>query len=231
MQKGLLKKESDKLQKFASEIAAMPPDQVWHYFEADQLNTGNKILSRTERFVGAHAELTNLVYSATLQDILASLFGEPAVLFKDKLNYKHMGNAGFEAHQDIQAGWREYTRDFISLGIAVDPQLAEGGCLEFIPENYAGQLVGEMWKPLTPNDVDFSRFAPVPCDPGDVIFFDGCVPHRSHPNRSVSSQRIFYLTFNRQSAGDFRERYYEEKFANFPPDHYRQLGKEYAYKV
>ena len=231
VEKGFFADRKSALQKWADEIAALPPDTVWHYYEPDLLNSGNKILSRTEKFCGIHEELTRLIESSKLQDYLAQLFSEPAILFKEKINYKLMGNAGFEAHQDIQAGWRDYTGDFISVGIAIDPQLGNGGCLEFIQDSFGGRMVGDLWKPLLPDQVDFSRFIPVPCEPGDVLFFDGCIPHRSFPNRTVPSQRIFYLTFNRKSAGDFREKYYADKFKGFPPDYYRESGKKYEYKV
>ena len=35
---------------------------------------------------------------------VGELFGEPAVLFKEKINFKMPGGAGFKAHQDQQAG-------------------------------------------------------------------------------------------------------------------------------
>ena len=38
------------------------------------------------------------------------------------------------------------------------------------------------------------------------------------PNMAADSQRIFYLSFNRRSAGNFREKYYDDKFKGFPPD-------------
>jgi 2-aminoethylphosphonate dioxygenase len=227
---GLFSNRADDLKQWANEIAALPPDKVWHYYEKAP-GSGDDMLSRTEKFIGVHKGAGELINSMKLSARLAELFGESAVLFKDKLNYKLHGNAGFEAHQDVQAGWQQYTKEFISVGIAIDDQLAAGGCLEFVRNNYGREMIGELWKPLSESSVDPALFEAMPMRSGDVAFFDGWVPHRSLPNRVSDSQRIFYLTFNRRSAGDFREQYYADKFKSFPPDFYRDDGKTYAYKV
>lgn len=227
---GMFAKLAPQLKRWATEIAAMPATSVWHYFEQTPGGAG-KMLSRTEKFIGFHAGISGLIESSEFVAALHEAFGEPAVLFKDKLNYKLRGNIGFEAHQDIQAGWQQYTEEFVSVGIAIDDQLASGGCLEFVKDNFGRRLIGELWKPLHEQLFDFSRFEAIPMKSGDVAFFDGWVPHRSWPNRDADSQRIFYLTFNKKSAGDFRERYYADKFKSFPPDFYRNADKAYAYKV
>lgn len=219
------------LRQWADELHNMPKTKVWHYFETNMLQNDEKIISRTENFFGKHTGLSAFIQSERLQATLSDLFGETARLFKEKINYKLLGNAGFEPHQDSQAGWGSYADYFISVGIAIDPQRADGGCLEFIPENYSRRLVGELWKPLTENDIDFSRFCPFPAESGDAFFFDSYVPHRSKSNTVAASQRILYLTFNKNSAGNFRTRYYADKFKSFPPDNYRKIGVDYAYKV
>ena len=51
--------------------------------------------------------------------------------------------------------------------------------------------------------------------PGDVLVFDSYVPHRSDTNTTDVARRALYLTYNRASAGDHRERYYRDKAAEF----------------
>ena len=46
-----------------------------------------------------------------------------------------------------------------------------------------------------------------------------------------AARRILYLTYNRLSDGDQRERYYRDKFAAFPPDVARVPGSEYVFRV
>ena len=67
--------------------------------------------------------------------------------------------------------------------------------------------------------------------PGDVIFFDSFVPHRSGPNLTDTNRRIMYMTYGKKSEGDWRDRYYTEKFKNLPPDIHRDPAKEYKYKI
>jgi hypothetical protein len=57
------------------------------------------------------------------------------------------------------------------------------------------------------------------------------VPHKSGPNLSSTKRRIMYLTYGKLAEGDWRNRYYEDKFKNLPPDVHREQGKEYKYKV
>ena len=63
---------------------------------------------------------------------------------------------------------------------------------------------------------------------GDVIIFDGYVPHWSGPNRSLHDRRAYYLTFNLASMGDKRCEYYLRKRQLFPPDCERELVVDYS---
>ena len=71
----------------------------------------------------------------------------------------------------------------------------------------------------------------MPTEPGDVLFFDSFVPHRSGPNRTSVQRRVLYVTYNGASAGDSRERYYADKRASYPPDCEREAGKDYSFRV
>lgn len=74
---------------------------------------------RVENFTGVHQEW-KLVSNCAL-DIVSQLFREPAVLFKDKVNFKAAGGGGFRAHQDITAFSPEkYANRHISVLVAVD---------------------------------------------------------------------------------------------------------------
>jgi ectoine hydroxylase-related dioxygenase (phytanoyl-CoA dioxygenase family) len=72
---------------------------------------------------------------------------------------------------------------------------------------------------------------PVPCSPGDVLFFDSYVPHASKANQTDSPRRILYLTYNAKSCGDHRAQYFADKRTNFPPDVERKPGTEYRFRV
>lgn len=115
--------------------------------------------------------------------------------------------------------------------VTIDSSTRENGCLELAAGHHRRGMIGRKWKPLEGAELDGVRFEPTPMEPGDVAFFDCFVPHRSDPNRSVSPRRNLYLTYNRSSDGDCRERYFSEKRANYPPDNERKPGKEYVFRV
>ena len=80
---------------------------------------------------------------------VSELFGEPAVLFKDKINFKLPGGDGFAAHQDAQAGWDVYAPLHITAMIAIDATTAENGSLEMLPGVHTQGLLGRDVGPAT----------------------------------------------------------------------------------
>ena len=103
---------------------------------------------RSKNFCQFHADFGALV-QGRLKSAIETLIGEPAVLFKDKINFKMAGGAGFEAHQDQQAGWSVYAPLFVTALVSVDAATLANGCLEIADAPRAGGLIGEEWKPLT----------------------------------------------------------------------------------
>jgi len=75
------------------------------------------------------------------------------------------------------------------------------------------------------------EFEKVRMEPGDVAFFDCFVPHQSAPNLTDQPRRNLYMTYNRSSEGDHRERYFADKRKSYPPDNERVEGKEYVFRV
>lgn len=207
------------------------PGEVMHYLENKVDDPDERILSRIENFCPYDAELNELVNGPRVLGLVADLLGEPAVMFKDKINYKLPGGQGFERHQDIQAGWDTYAPFFLSMMVTIDRATLENGCLELAAAHHNRGMVGQMWQPLTDEETRGMTFIPYPTAPGDVAFFDCYTPHGSAPNRTELPRRILYMTYNRQSDGDHRAQYYADKRKSFPPDCERQAGQQYSYKV
>ena len=67
-------------------------------------------------------------------DVVSELMGEPAVLYKEKINYKYPGGGGYAAHQDAPA--YEFVKFHITCLISVDAATPENGCLSFSPGQY-----------------------------------------------------------------------------------------------
>ena len=221
------------LSAWIDELSARPPavGKLMAYYEDSRLESGKKILSRIEKFVDYHDGMKSLVYGEKMTGRVSELLGDRALLFKEKVNFKMPGGAGFEAHQDIQPGWDAYAPYFISVLVTVDPSTIENGCLELSAGHHKRGLIGQKWKPLAGDELQGIEFTPYPMEPGDVAFFDCFVPHQSKPNLTSKRRRNLYLTYNRASDGDFREKYFADKRKSFPPDFEREPGKEYVFRV
>ena len=87
------------------------------YYETSPVN-GRDILVRVEHFLGAdHPEVTALLLSPGVMTAAAGLLGEPAVLFKEKVNYKLPGCRADKLHQDQAAGWNAYCDFFLTMAL------------------------------------------------------------------------------------------------------------------
>ena len=172
-----------------------------------------------------------LTTAGPLIDLVSQLFGNEAVLFKEKINMKMPGGDGFKPHQDAQAGWNSYADYYITAMVSVDPATLENGCLEMVKGWHDKGLVGDEWRPLDALDMDGMMFEPCPTAPGDVVFFDSYAPHQSAPNLTAQRRRVLYVTYNRRSAGDHRAKYYADKRRSYPPDIEREPDKEYVFRV
>jgi ectoine hydroxylase-related dioxygenase (phytanoyl-CoA dioxygenase family) len=219
--------------RWIDELAARPPEygKVMAYYEDSSRERDRRILSRLEYFREHHAGLKELIEGEPLCGRLSQLLGDRATLFKEKINFKLPGGAGFTPHQDLQTGWDDYASYFITTLVTIDPSTRENGCLELAAGHHRRGKLGTRWKPLEGDDLAGIEFVHYPMEPGDVAFFDCYVPHQSAPNHSLRPRRNLYLTYNRASEGDHRERYFADKRASYPPDHEREVGREYAFRV
>ncbi len=223
--------ETAELARWTDEIAAWPetPGRWMRYYERPGGDLGGKMLARIENFMPYHAGLARLFSGARVLDLLAACAGEPVVLFKDKINLKLPGGAGFAPHQDAPAYVDFGVEHHLTLMVPVDPFTRENGCLEvarnacervFLPHNPDGTVRSDV--------MDTLELEPILAAPGDAIVFDAWVPHRSGPNRSGAPRRSYYLTYNPASAGDHRAAYYARKRECFPPEYERRPGIDYA---
>lgn len=179
-------------------------------------------LRQIENFCPVHPKLHALAVSDPLLGAASQLLGEEALLFKDKINFKPPGGAGYEAHRDGRfwwkdpegrpmRGWDVYADDFLSALIAVDPSDAANGCLELVAGKHRRQDLPPEYGPLEEAEAAAMEFQPCPAAPGDVIYFNALVPHRSGSNRSDRPRRALYLTYHPRRAGDQRARYFRDK--------------------
>jgi ectoine hydroxylase-related dioxygenase (phytanoyl-CoA dioxygenase family) len=172
-----------------------------------------------------------LAHDPRLLAILEALYDEPAHLFKDKLIFKPSGARGYDLHQDYIA-WPNFPRSFITAALAIDPCGPANGCTEVFPGVHRRGC-------LSPEDGDYHALpdsavagvppVPLQLEPGDVALFGCFTPHRSAPNKSTGSRRLFYLSYNADSdGGDCRDTHYRE-FHAWLKCKYAEYGKHQTY--
>jgi 2-aminoethylphosphonate dioxygenase len=216
------------LARWTDEIAGWPeiPGKWMRYYERGD---AGKLLARIENFVPYHEGVARLLSSPRLAGLLAELCGEPVVLFKDKINFKLPGGAGFAPHQDAPAYVDFGVEHHLTVMIPVDAFTRDNGCLEMARDASARRFLPQSPDgTLRPGVIDALELEPLLAVPGDIIVFDAWAPHRSGPNRSGGPRRSYYVTFNPASAGDRRAAYYARKRECFPPEYERKPGVDYA---
>ena len=195
----------------------------WHgkenaYYETSLLDKKTRILSRIEKFTDFHLGLKNIAQSKRLLEILEDLVGEECILFKEKINFKQSGGNGFRTHQDIVSRWDDFASYFMNIFVTIDKCTIENGCLEIAKGFTKKELITNYDTPIDENLEKEMNFIPCLTFPGDVIFFDCFIPHRSKANFSMNQRRNMYLTYNKKSEGDKRMNYYTRKEKEMPPD-------------
>jgi len=220
----------ERLLRWITELQSVPEVTArhWVYREDSLAAPGQTVLQRIENFCPIHAGFDAFVRHGALVEWSSALMGGPVVLFKDKINFKMPGSAGFKLHQDQQAGWSNYAPLFVTAMVTLDAATVENGCLEIAAARHHEGLLGEQWEPLDEAGITLQA---LPTAAGDVIFFDSYVPHASKPNFTNSPRRILYLTYSLARDGDHRARYYADKYAAFPPDIDRDPEKTYVFRV
>jgi hypothetical protein len=233
--RGLLSlKERRLLRSWADEIQASPAEECLKYHEISA--GGEKILSRVENFIELKYPLEFPIRSSSaLVGLVSMLLGDEPLLFKDKINLKPPGSGAYAVHQDGPAYQGFGISSFITAMVAVDDATESNGCLEVATGSRTmrelqlddqGQIIASELKGI--------EFRSLPLKSGDVVFFDGLLPHRSACNDSDSPRRAVFLTFNAKKDGDRRAAYYETKKKLFPPEDqrlasldYRKIGKQF----
>ena len=107
---------------WTDEITAWPeaPGRHMVYYEDSLSELGTRVVQRIEDVTPFHGGFKDMFTAGPMVDAVAELFGEPALLFKDKINFKMPGGDGFKAHQDVQAGWDTYASYYVTVLVGID---------------------------------------------------------------------------------------------------------------
>jgi len=195
---------------WVDEVAAWP-DGGGEWLHHRELTDAGPQLCRTENFVPFHAGLRTLLTTGPMLDTASALLGEPAVLYKEKINYKLPGGAGYAPHQDAPA--YRFVETHVSCMVAVDDAVLGNGCLEVVSGCHHDVLPTDESGCIRADVVARLDWAPVEVRAGETLWFHSRTPHRSGPNLGVTPRRALYPTYNALAEGDLRAAYYEQKRA------------------
>jgi hypothetical protein len=194
------------LRVWATEVEAWPTgSHVWGHY-AEHTAAGPRIC-RTENVSVCHPGVAALV-AGPLADCAADALGEPVTAFKDKINYKQPGGAGFSTHQDKLA--YPGVERVMSILVAIDDCSLESGCLflaggvdEVLPVDERGVVRDDVACALDWDAVELAA--------GDAVCLDGLAPHYSGANRGGSPRRVLVASYAPTAEGYERAHYYAER--------------------
>jgi len=185
-----------------------------------------RVLTRLENFVPHHDGWSELCLDY-LTALISALYGQPMVLYKEKLNIKPPGGSGFAPHLDgpslrVALG-EEGPQTFVTVMVAIDDMTVRNGCLRVVRGSHSednhvevvlpkadGNPDGDGRAGAIPDEVASTlEFEDVVVKGGTIAAFGDWVPHRSAVNGSPFSRRAVFLTYNPASEGDCRQRYYD----------------------
>jgi hypothetical protein len=199
--------QAKELRRWVADIATWSDDSgVLHYRE---LTEDGPKLCRTEHFIPFHDELRALLTRGTMIRTAGSLLGEAAVLYKEKINYKLAGGAGYAPHQDAPA--YPFIQSHVSCMIAIDDADTSNGCLEVVSGAHHGLLAQDSVGCIRADVAEALRWQAAPLRAGQTLWFHSRTPHRSGANTSTRDRRALYPTFNAAREGDLRAEYYRTK--------------------
>jgi len=191
------------LQAWASEVQAWPAgSHRWGQY-AERTAVGDTIC-RTENVSACHSGFAGLVGGA-LAAVAASELGGHVVDFKDKINYKQPGGAGFSPHQDL-AAYPGASR-VMSVLVAIDECTTASGCL-WVALGVDDLLPTDSRGVVDPVVVSSLSWAPAELAPGDAVCLDGLTPHYSEVNKSLAARRVLVASYAPPEDGYDRMRYY-----------------------
>lgn len=210
------------LQGWTDAILALGPGPDTADFSYETID-GHRVVTRLEQFVDAHPGWSHLCHGM-LAHIVSSLHDAPWLLYKEKLNIKPPGGLGFAPHLDSPSlRVTGLASTFVTVMVAIDDMSLANGCLRLVPGPWSEALSVPVQKPEEGGDPDAGGragaihssianelvFEPLEVRAGDVVVFNGWVPHRSSANSSDGPRRAVFLTYNPQEEGDQHVPYYE----------------------
>jgi len=194
------------LKTWTVEVEAWPAgSHRWGHY-AEHTANGPRIC-RTENVSACHPGFAAVV-DGVVRACAADAIGEPVIAFKDKVNYKQPGGAGFSPHQD-KVAYPGVGR-VMSILLAIDDCSVESGCLwiaggvdHVLAVDDRGVVRADISESLEWNAIELRA--------GDALCIEGLAPHYSETNRAGDARRVLVASYAPASEGYSRADYYRRR--------------------
>lgn len=190
----------------------------WGHY-AERTSSGD-VICRTENVSACHRGFAGLVRGA-LRQLAGEALGDEATDFKDKLNYKQPGGAGFRPHQDVAA--YPGAQRVLSVLLAIDDCTRASGCLWVAPE-VDSDLPTDDGGVIRPDVVAALEWRPVELRAGDALLIDGTLPHCSQRNASAAGRRVLVASYTPAGECYSRDAYYAARTSEMTAATGRNVG-------
>lgn len=176
---------------------------------------GDVILDRIDPVEDISAVFKGLNADPRLTQLAETLLEEPVAVMKEKLLYKQPGTSGFGLHRDIS--YFEDTgvkgKEVLTAAVAIDVMTPASGAVMFYPQLRLRETHAAADDARDVDEAEVAGLAPrsFEVQPGDVLFFDGLIPHCSDFNRSDNARRVYYITYIPARYPEGRRRYYRQR--------------------
>jgi phytanoyl-CoA hydroxylase len=149
--------------------------------------------SLVRKFVGftkQHPPLGSLARDPALLGVLGMLVGDKVRLYQSQALVKPSGGREKPWHQDHAYFNFPLDTRIVVVWIALDQATPENGCMFVVPRGHTSPLIHFQrrdWQ-ICDTDMEGRQAVSLPMAAGDVLLFDGKLPHGTPPNRT-SQQR------------------------------------------
>jgi ectoine hydroxylase-related dioxygenase (phytanoyl-CoA dioxygenase family) len=165
------------------------------------------MICRTENVSACHDGVAGLVEGG-LREVAADALGAPVTSFKDKINYKQPGGAGFSPHQDRRA--YPGVERVMSVLVAIDECSRDSGCL-WLADGVDRVLPTDDRGVVSATGAEELEWSAAELAPGDAVCIDGFAPHYSEANRSDHPRRVLVASYAAAEEGYTRAHYYDAR--------------------
>lgn len=166
------------------------------------VTNGDQVVEVVDPISDLSALAKSICLDRRLTDRVASIYGEPCCLFKDKYFCKPPGTDGIPLHQDWIA-WPTFPTTFLTVLVAVDPFNQGSGATKVYPRMHSHGYLSpkDGMHHLLKHEEMTTEAICLSLEPGDIAIFSCLTPHFSEANRSNLDRRGYFVSYNSLSDG------------------------------